>query len=178
MSGTFYDNTLKPALLYGAMLAGVLIVFSLVTDLFLLTFNTTVTTIQSVLTLAALVFIIYVFRKVHNGNVVSYGKALGFGVLVATIVGFITSAFLILNIEYITPDYLERMTVALEEQLLDKGLSEDLIELSIEQRTKFMTPVWIMVFGTLGTAVNGLVISLIAAIFIKREPSNPFQGVE
>jgi hypothetical protein len=51
----------------------------------------------------------------------------------------------------------------------DAGMSEEEIEVALERMEVFQTPVMQALFGAIGTIVTGLVISLIAAIFIRHK---------
>jgi hypothetical protein len=46
------------------------------------------------------------------------------------------------------------------------------MEMALQMAAKFQTPAMLVVFGLVGGAFIGAIISLITAIFIKKNPSN------
>ena len=55
------------------------------------------------------------------------------------------------------------------EILAEKGMNDSQIEQAITMASKFQTPIFIAIFGFIGNALVGLVISLITAIFVKKD---------
>ena len=90
----------------------------------------------------------------------------------------ILTAFSYVHTNIISPELYEQGLIITEEKFLDNGISESQIELIMEQQAKFKTPCFSILFGTFAMVFIGLVISLIAAAFLKKEPTNPFEGVE
>ena len=51
-------------------------------------------------------------------------------------------------------------------------VSAEQMEMALKMTAEFQTPPMLVVFGLFGGAVVGAIISLITAIFIKKDPSN------
>ncbi|MBP6334484.1 MAG: DUF4199 domain-containing protein [Bacteroidia bacterium] len=115
------------------------------------------------------------YRDQDLGGHISYGKSLGTGILIATFGGIITGAFSILFFTVIAPDMLETIIAASQEKMLEQGMDENSMEMALEYTRKFMTPTWMFIFSILGSAVMGLLFSLIISVFMKKEQS-PFQS--
>lgn len=169
---------LTPALIYAGIIVGVVIIHSIIVDILELNFSTYNSIAGSVLPLAGVVIAIYAFRKEYNNDIITYGKALKFGILVSLLIGLAASLFSFLYTHYINPELLEIGQQMAEEKLIKRGMSDEMIELALEQQKKFQKPVILIVFGTLITTFFGFIVSLIAASFLKKEPQDPFAGVE
>ena len=174
----FFKQTLTPALIYSGILLGILILFTIIMDV-AGSFYGGVNRIGSIIiTYAGLIYAMYAFRKEYNENVISYQRALGFGVLVALLIGVFGSVFSYLYIYHINTDLIELGRRFTEERMLERGMSPEMVESAMERQQRFQGPQFIILFGTLFTVLIGTIVSLIAAAAIKREPKDPFQGVQ
>lgn len=167
-----------PALTYAGIIVGIIIVHTIIIDILELNFSTYNQVAGFVIPLAGIAYAIYGFRKEYNNNIISYQKALGFGVLVAVIVGLVTSVFSFLYTHYINPELLEIGKQMAEERLIKRGMSDEMIEQAMKTQERFQTPVWAITMGTLFTTLIGTIFSLIAAAFLKKEPEHPFDAGE
>jgi hypothetical protein len=112
---------------------------------------------------------IYYRDRDLNGSI-TYGEAVGFGVAVMLFSGII-SALYNLIIFKIDPSLIDQIKMAQEEAYLKNGMSEDMIEKTMEMSAKMMTPGWMAIMGLFGAVIMGTVISLVTSIFVKRPPS-------
>ncbi|MCK5535930.1 MAG: DUF4199 domain-containing protein [Bacteroidales bacterium] len=99
----------------------------------------------------------------------SYGKALGFGVIVSIISAVIVAVFNYLFYEIIAPEAIQQTIDFAEQTLIEKGLPDDQIEMALEIQKKIMTPLWLTLLGFFGQIIIGLVISLLTSIFTRKE---------
>lgn len=113
------------------------------------------------------------YRDTELGGFISYGKAFGTGVLISIFGGVITAIFTIIFFTYISPDMAQKILEAAQQNMADKGMSEDQIQTSMSYAAKFMTPFWLFLFSILGSALMGIIFSLLISIFMKKE-QNPF----
>lgn len=167
-----------PALTYAGIILGVIVVHSIIIDILELNFSTYNQVAGFVIPLAGIAYAIYGYRKEYNNDIISYQKALGFGVLVAVLVGLLTSAFSYIYAHYINPELLEIGKQMAEERLIRRGMSDSAIEQAMKTQERLQTPVWAITVGTLFTTLIGTVFCLIAAAFLKKEPEHPFDGGE
>jgi hypothetical protein len=102
----------------------------------------------------------------------SYGRALGAGVMISLLsglFGLITSG---VYFGVINPDLGDVMASAQIAKMEAKGVSGDALE-GAEKAMKFMmNPTMLTIMGFFGALMNGLIISLIAAAFLKRKASD------
>ena len=120
------------------------------------------------------------FRNKEAEGFIPYGKVVSYGVLTGVFFGIITVIYTILLITVIDPSYVDRAQVLAAEQLYAAGtLTEQQIDQALEISAKMMRNPWLIFFsGVFFAALEGLIISLIAGIFIRRNrPSTPFDAV-
>jgi len=116
---------------------------------------------------------IYVGTKSYRDKMlegyISYGRALGSGMLIVVFASLIQAVFNYSFFAYISPESMQEMFVAMEEAMLETGTPEDQIEMSVEMMKKFTTPLSIAISGIFTSAFVGLIISLVTAAFVKNE---------
>ena len=105
----------------------------------------------------------------------SYGQGVGAGTIIGFYAGIIGAIFTFLLYEVIDPDLMGKLLTFTEERIAESGrVPEEMIDQTMEIQKKFMAS-WIM---SIGVIINylffGVVVSLIASIFLKKE-GNPFQ---
>lgn len=167
-----------PALTFAGIIFGVIVVHSVVIDILELNFSTYNQVAGIVIPLAGITYAIYGYRKEYQNNSISYQKALGYGVLVALLVGFLSAVFSYLYTHFINPELLEMGKQMTEERLIERGMSDEMIEQAMKTQARFQTPVLMIIMGTVITTLIGTVYSLIAAAFLKKEPEHPFTEAE
>ncbi len=175
---TFIRKTLTPALIYSGIFLGILILLSIVLDITGNFYSGISRYGGIIITFAGMIYAMYSFRKEYNEDLISYQKALGFGVLVAFLVGLFSSAFSYLYVYHINTDLIELGRRVAEDTLLERGMSPEMVETQMARQARFQNPGFIIGFGTLFTTLLGTIIALIAAAAIKKEPKDPFQGVQ
>ena len=111
--------------------------------------------------------------KKELGGFSSYGQALTAGLLTMVFASIISSIYTYILYAIIDPSLQEQMRIFTEEQMIAQGkVSEEQMEMALNMTAKFQTPAMMAVIGIFGGALLGLIISLITAIFIKKNPSD------
>ncbi len=163
-SCTLMSNSLKYGLFTG--IAAVLVALLLyVTDLNAATWAQY---ISLVVVLGGVIVGTLAFRDKCNGGYLSYGRSLGSGVLISVVVGLIMSIYTYFFFSFFDPSQLLKMSQLAEEQLLQKGLTEDQVDQAMSMTRMFMTPVFMAISVLFSMLLWGTVFSLIASIFIKK----------
>ncbi|MBA7588353.1 hypothetical protein ES708_30408 [subsurface metagenome] len=105
----------------------------------------------------------------------SYGQGVGAGTIIGLYAGIIGAIFTFLLYEVIDPDLMGKLLTFTEEKILESGrVPEEMVDQIMETQKKFMAP-WIMsIISIINYVFFGVVVSLIASIFLKKEGS-PFQ---
>jgi hypothetical protein len=165
----------KPSLTYGLFLGIALVIVSVV---FYATGNTFERSAQYVsygIMIAGIVIAQLQFRK-SQGNVMTYGQALGIGVLTMLFASIITGFFSYLLYAIIDPSLQEQLRLSIEEQIVKQGrVPEDQIDKAVEMASKFQKPGMMFIMGIFGGTFIGLIISLLTSIFTQRKPSVDFE---
>jgi len=124
--------------------------------------------------IAIVYYAMKIYRDTVNQGTLNFGNAFTIGLLVCVISGFISAVFAYIQFSFISPELIDKMVQISEEKLLSKGMSDDVVERSLEMSRKFMVP-WIMsLMAFVFTVFIGAIISLVMAAIVKKEP-NPFQ---
>ncbi|MDR2450121.1 MAG: DUF4199 domain-containing protein [Prevotellaceae bacterium] len=120
------------------------------------------------------------FRNKEADGFMPYGQVVGYGVLTAVFFGIIVAIYTILLVTVIDPSYVDRVQALTAEQLYAAGaLTEQQIDQALEISDKMMRNLaWSFISSLFGALFEGLIIALIAGIFIRRNrPSTPFDTV-
>jgi hypothetical protein len=115
------------------------------------------------------------YRDQELGGYISYGKSLGTGVLIGLFGGIITGFFTVLLFTVIDPGLTQKILEASQQQMIDKGMSEEQLQTALKWTRKFMGPIPLFLFSILGGTFMAFIFSLIVSIFTKKE-QNPFSA--
>ncbi len=161
----------KSTMLSGVYLAIVLVLVSVIFYVTGNTFSKTAQYLSYPIILAGIIWGQISFKK-ELGGFITYGQALTAGLLTMVFASVITSIYTYLLYTVIDPSLQEQLRVFTEEQMMAKGnIPEAQMETAINMAAKFQTPTMMVVMGIVGGAFIGLIVSLITAIFIKKNPS-------
>ncbi len=157
---------------YGAILGGILVIFSLIGYMF----HTQNATIIQILNYLALGLLLYygtkVLRDKYQDGYITYGRALASGFLISVFAGIIVSFFVLIYLKWLDPQTMETIKMQSQKIMLEKGYPQEQIDMSL----KYISPN-IFAIGTIFSfAFWGFVLSLIAAFLLKRD-SNPIDDV-
>jgi hypothetical protein len=123
------------------------------------------------LTMAVLVVgIILAMRsfKEQNAGFMNYGQGLGVGMTVSGVVGLLSAAFMYVYTNFVDPEMMTRVMDKARAEMEAKGTMTDAqIDQAMAMSSKFTTGPFMLVFAIVGTLILGLIISLIAAAFVK-----------
>ncbi len=166
-------SKMKSALNFGAKLGLVLMIISLVIYVFeLYEANRWLSWVSMAIMAAALFMGIKNYRDKENGGFISYGSAVGYGVLVSLFAGIITSFVTYIYLGYIDDGFIQYELMRSEDEMYNQGMPEEQIEMAMSWTKKFVAPGALAVFGVIGNTLIGFIISLIAAAFLKKEAEN------
>ena len=109
------------------------------------------------------------YRDELNNGFISYGRSVGYGVVVSLMAGIISSAFVFILYQYIDVTFVDRMLIEAETQLEEQNLSPEQLEMAMEINQKMFTPLVIALMSILGYVFMGTIFSLVVAVFLKKE---------
>lgn len=107
-------------------------------------------------------------RQQHLHGQISYGKAVGSGILISLFMSIIVAFFVFIFFKLLAPAEMDKIFAQMEENLYNKGLPDDQVEMSIEMTKKFTTPLTMALGTILSYTFMGLIFSLITSAFIKK----------
>jgi hypothetical protein len=122
------------------------------------------------LTIAVLIVgIIMAMRnfKAQNAGFMNYGQGLGVGMTVSGVVGLLSAAFTYVYSTFVDTDMMTRVMDKARTDLEAKGMSDAQVDQAMAMSAKFTTGPFMLIFAVVGTLALGLIISLIAAAFVK-----------
>lgn len=159
----------------GLILGLALVIYTLLLYFLDQTFNTSLGYVSYLIIIIGLVLGIKSFRDDARGGIMSYGQGVGAGTVIGLYAGIIGAIFTYLLYTVIDPDLMGKLLTFTEEKLIETGrVPEEMMDQTMEFQKKLMAP-WIMsISAVIGTVFFGVVVSLIASIFLKKE-GNPFQ---
>lgn len=161
---------MKSAMTYGLILALALIVFHLVQYLMdVYKPPMWVNILNYAVIVGGIVYGTIRFRDDELGGYISYGRALGFGVLITLFASVVYGFYLYLLTAVIDPSYMEGLHRVIEETYLELGMDEDQVETMMTAVKKFQTPLMMLISSIFSFTLMGTIFSLITSIFIKKE---------
>lgn len=164
---------LKFALTYGLIIGLALVVYAVILYIADAYFNKALGYVQYVILIAGIVMAVIAFRDKAQGGYITYGRALGLGVLVALFAGTITIVFNYVMMNYIDPGLIDKSMAVIEETLQNsRFVPEDMIGPSLEKARKNMTALWTLPVGIATFTLVGFIISLVTSAILKKE-TNP-----
>ncbi len=169
---------MKPHLQYGLMLSGVLIALPLIFFGIGIDKNQTAQNISSFLNVAATaVFVFMAIREVRhqNGGYLSFGTGFSTGMKVSLVGGILCSLFIYVYFAYINPSMINFIRMKQEEEMLKKGMSDEMVEKYAGNMEAWTTPGMMVVYSFVGMILIGLVASLISSAILKKE--NPAEQI-
>ena len=157
---------------YGALIALAVIVLSLVLFLLDLDQNRSLQYLSYLILIAGIILVQINYRNKYSNGFIEYGKAFTVGMLSSLVLAVIVGIYTFVFFKYINPGAMEEIMVQAEQRMMDRGMTDMEIEQGMAMAEKMQTPGWYTTFAVLGNFIIGIVISLITAIFVKREDRN------
>jgi len=108
----------------------------------------------------------------------SYGRALGLGTLQTLFASLVLAFFTYVLFKLVDNTLIDKYFAFTEATYLQNGMSENQVDTMMPMLKKIMTPLTYSFGQIFGITLMGFLFSLILAIFFKKQPVNPFHGVE
>jgi len=159
----------KGTLNAGVILGLILVLYSLILWFFDQSLNRTLASLSYLIIIVGLYLGIKDFRDNSRGGVLSYGGVVGAGTVISLYVAIITAIFTIILYKFIDPSLIDKVLSFSEQKLIDRGMSDDQIEMAMKISAKFMNPYFLALNALWGSVFIGVIISLFEGIFLKRE---------
>jgi len=119
------------------------------------------------------------YRNKVQGGFMTYGQAFVSGLLIVATAGLLSAIYSYFFYAFFDPAYHTKIVEAAVEQsrskLAAKGMTDEQMETAFNMTRKFMSPLLMSIFAFLGSILVGAILSLVTAIFIKKEDTS-FEG--
>lgn len=164
----------KPALNHALIISAALIILSLTLYLTGQLQNQYAGWISAAISLVGIIYAIYNYRNQQLGGFISFGRAVGYGVVVGLIVGIITGLFAFLLYGVISPELVDEARLYAERELYkaNPDLDYDQAQVMLKVQYWFISPTGMLVAGIFGGALQGLIFGIIGGIFARRKDNN------
>src|ERR1051326_8828210 len=113
------------------------------------------------------------FRKRAMGGYLTYGKAFGSCYLIMLFASVLLSIFLYVYIKFIDPNLMDNAMMQAEENMRQKGMSDEQMEMGMKYVRMFMTPGAIAIMTIIFYQIFGSILGLIVAAFLSKANPNP-----
>jgi hypothetical protein len=160
---------------YGLYTAAAFVLFSLLLYSVDVSRTGWVNYLSFVILIAGIIIATIAYRDKINGGFLSYGRCLSIGVLISLVVGIVMAIYSYVFFSYFDPGALDKLLEASEQEMINRGMSDEEIDLAMPFTEKMMSPVFLSISSLLSMVLYGTVFSLITSIFIRKE-DNSFEG--
>jgi hypothetical protein len=113
----------------------------------------------------------YLRDKIQLGHI-TYGRALGSGTAISLFASVIVAFYTFLFFKFIDTGALEKMISLIEDNMYQKGMPEEQVDMAMEMTRKFTTPFTIAIGTVFSYVLWGFIFSLITSIFIKKKSNS------
>jgi len=168
----------KAAMNYGLYMGLALVLNSVVFYVMGKPFSEATVYLSYIIIIGIIVWAMWSFREYHGDAGLTYGKSLGYGTLLSLFASLIVAFYTFVLYKIVDPGLLDKFMIFLEENLLKAGRPENQVEMVMGMYKKVLTPLIFSIGQIFNYTFLGFIFSLIIAIFFKKRPANPFQGVE
>ena len=169
------NSFFKTAINLGVMLGLALIIYSILLFFFNLHLNKYLKNVIYVIIIAFFIWGVKSYRDNHLNGIISYSKALGLSTLMLLLAAIIYTIYSYLLVTVIDPDYIDKLLLMTEEQLLKQGVTDEQIELGVAMQKKIMKPFLISLLVFIEMMFFGFIIALITSAILKKE-GDPYQS--
>lgn len=167
------ESIWRNAFSYGAILGGLLVVWSLVMFMADLLFSDWTSYVSTIIFVGVLFYGVSHYRKVNLDGYVSFGKAWRIGVVMAVYAAVISALYAVVLHFIIAPDLVAEMQkLVLNEMLKDPNMSYEVAGFVRKIMGKALQPALMPVYDFIGSVMSGMFFSLIVALILKKE-KNP-----
>ncbi len=162
----------KANLTNGMILALVCIVYTLFLYFFDLLFNQTLGYLFMLVQIILVFLLVKSYRDNFLKGYITYGQAVGAGVIIALYSALAMAVFGYLLYTVIDPGLTAKKLAFVEEMMLKKGIAQATVDTAMKMQEKLQTPLISSLLGIFTGVLGGTILSLIIAIFVKKE-GNP-----
>ena len=165
-------NVWEANLTNGLILGLIGIVYSLIMYFLDLWTNQAQGWIFMVVQFVILFYLIKSYRDNYLHGMMSFGQGLGAGMVIIVYYSIISAIFAYILFKFIDTGLIDKQLALAEEKLVERGMPQASIDAGMSIQRKIMIPEIMAPISILGNVFMGLIMSLIAAAFTRKE-GNP-----
>jgi hypothetical protein len=169
MAQPYNAPMMPPASRHGFFLGLALVIMQTVFYLADIKFDSGLGNISYLILIGGLFLSIRNYRDQLNNGTITYGKSVGYGVLVALMAGVISSVFVFVLYSFIDTNMIDKMLIEAEIAMEAQNLPPDQLEMAMDINRKMLTPISLSIMSIIGYGFMGLVFSLVLSVFMKKE---------
>jgi hypothetical protein len=161
-------------MIYGVGTGLALIVYSLILYVSNQYMNTYLGYGSFLIMVAGMVYGSLQYRKNQMKGFMTYGQAFSANFLIGLFATIISTIFFFFYIRYINTGLIDEILAQVRTKMEAKAgsMSQEQMDQAMSYTERFMTPVWMVIWGLLGNAFWGAIFALVIAIFIKKKDPN------
>jgi hypothetical protein len=152
------------------------VVYSLVMYFLNLTFNKNLGYLMMVIFAFILYYLIRSYRNNYLNGYITYGQAVGAGVIIWLYYSIIAAVFIYILYGVIDTGLTAKQLAFTEELMAKKGTPQQAVDAAMGIQRKILKPAIIAPLSIFGNMLWGTIISLIVSIFLKKE-GNPLADI-
>jgi hypothetical protein len=163
-------------MIYGLITGVALIVFTLIMYVANLYLNTTIGYLAFLISIGGMVYGALQYRKNQLKGFMTYGQAFSSTFLIGLFATIVSTVFFFFYVKYINTGMINELLDQIRVKMEAKSgtMTPEQMEQAMAWTAKFMTPVWMVIWGFLGNLFWGALFSLVIAIFLKKkDPEAP-----
>jgi hypothetical protein len=163
-------------LIYGIGTGLGLIVLTLIWYVTNLYMNQTLQYSAFILLIAGMIIGTMQYRKVQLKGFMTYGQAFSVNFLIGLFASLVSVIFFYFYVKYINTGFIDEMLALTRTKMEAKSgsMTAEQMDQAMSMAERFMSPIWMVIWGFLGYAFWAAVFSLIIGIFLrKKDPNAP-----
>jgi hypothetical protein len=165
-------NAWKANLTNGLILGLIGVVYTLVMYFLDLTFNKVQGYVFLLILIVTLFYLVKSYRDNYLHGYITYGQAVGAGVIIFLYYSIIMAVFIYILYAVIDPGLVGKQLAFSEEVVAKRGMPQEAMDAYMKIQKKFVKPEIIAPVGIIINMISGTIMSLIASIFVRKE-GNP-----
>jgi len=162
----------KETLNYGIIMGLIGVGISVLTYMFDLMLKTWIMWPSLLISILVLYFLLRSYRDHYNNGYITYGKAVGAGVVMNIYAAIISAIFVFVLYSFIDPGLIDKSMALTEQKMAERGLPDAAIDQAMQMQAKIMKPWFTTLMSTISSVFYGLILSLIVSLFIMKK-GNP-----
>lgn len=168
----------KEAMNYGLYMGMTLVLNSVVFYVIGKPFSAGTAYLSYLIIIGCLCWALWSFREYSGDSGLPYTRALGFGTLLSFFASLIVAFYTFVLFKIVDPGLMDKLIIFIEENLTKAGRPENQVDMVINMYKKVLTPLTYSIGQVFNLTFLGFIFSLIISIFFRKQPSDPFKGIE